>query len=69
MSCKRLRWKFAEGIPGVQAALSYADDYVISHRTEEYNVSYRPPGQHRHVGTFKTLPAAKRAAARDCKIK
>lgn len=64
--CK-LKWKFAAGVPGIQADLSYAGDYVISHRREQFTVSFRPPGQHHHVGTFKTLALAKRAASGDCK--
>lgn len=68
-----LRWKFYEGtrVDGVkvQADLSVAGDYVISHRHENYNVSFRPPGTHQHVGAFKTLALAKKAASVDCKTR
>jgi len=56
------KWESDPGIPGVQAPLSFAKDYVISHRHKNFNVSFRPPGQHHHVGTYMTLAAAKRAA-------
>jgi hypothetical protein len=36
-------------------------DYVVSHRPQEHTVSFRPPGEHHHVGTFKTKAAATRA--------
>jgi hypothetical protein len=58
---KPLEWKFSEG-SAVQANLSFADDYVISHRPNEFNVSYRPPGQHHHVGCGKTLLEAEQLA-------
>jgi len=58
------RW---QKVPGsrIQAALSVCGDYVISHRTREYNVAHRPTGEHHHVGTYTTLKAAKSAAKRD----
>lgn len=58
-----LRWKRAEGIPGVQAPLSFAGHYTISHRAGEHNVSYRPPGEHHHVGTYKSAAIARAAAS------
>lgn len=61
-----LKWKKYTGgkVNGikVQADLSCAGDFVISHRHEQFTVSYRPTGHHIHVGTFTTLAAAKRAA-------
>lgn len=53
-------WKYHEGSE-IQAPLSSWGDYVISHRSY-HTVSYRPPGQHHHVGTFDTAEEAKRAA-------
>ena len=53
-------------MPGIQAPISHGGtehDYVISHRRDEHNVSYRPPGKHEHVGTFTTEREAKAAAA------
>ena len=44
------------------AALSTCGDYVISHRPNEFNVSYRPPGQHHHVGLAMTIEEAKKLA-------
>jgi hypothetical protein len=48
----------------VVAPISYGDahHYVISHRTGDHTVSYRPPGQHHHVGSYKTERDAKAAA-------
>lgn len=46
----------------IQAPLSSGGHYVISHRTNEFNVSHRPPGEHHHVGKFTTLKEAKDAA-------
>lgn len=60
-----LTWKKSPGAPGIQAPISHggdAHDYVISHRTDQHTVSYRPPGKHEHVGTFSTEKAAKAAA-------
>jgi hypothetical protein len=62
-----LRWRRVPGQTGVQAPLSVAGDYVISHRTGAHVVSYRPPGKHLHIGTFKTAKAAKAAALRICR--
>lgn len=53
-------------MPGIQAPISHGGaehDYVISHRRDEHNVSYRPPGKHEHVGTFASEREAKAAAA------
>lgn len=55
------RWKRNPGSK-IQAPLSYKGHYVISHRENEHTVSYRPPGQHHHVGTYKTEEEAKKAA-------
>jgi hypothetical protein len=60
---KKLAWKEDPG-SHVQAPLSYAGDYVISHRTDQHNVSYRPPGEHHHVGCYKTKAEARAAAER-----
>lgn len=60
-----MKWKKEPGTPGVQAPISHGGkthDYVISHRTDQHTVSYRPPGKHEHVGTFTTEKAAKAAA-------
>ncbi len=56
-----IKWLSNPGSP-IQAPLSYGGDYVISHRTDLFTVSYRPPGQHVHVAQVKTLKAAKLAA-------
>jgi hypothetical protein len=66
---KCIVWKYAEGIPNVQAALSIGGDYVISHR-RLFTLSYRPkiPGDrwgsvsHTGLGNFESLDAAKAAA-------
>lgn len=59
-----MRWKFHEGakVNGrqVQADLSGSGDYVISHRPGDFNASYRPTGQHHHVGSWPTLVLAKK---------
>jgi hypothetical protein len=60
---KKLAWKEDPG-SRVQAPLSFAGHYVISHRTDEHNVSYRPPGEHHHVGCYKTKAEARAAAER-----
>lgn len=61
-----MRWTFYEGtyVDGVkvQTELSGAGDFTISHRPSNFNVSYRPPGHHVHVGCYATLEAAKAAA-------
>jgi DNA-binding transcriptional regulator YiaG len=54
-------WEYNPGCK-IQAPLSYWGHYVISHREREFNVSYRPPGEHHHVGEFETLEEAKSAA-------
>ncbi len=53
----------------ISAPISYGDThhYVISHRPDEHTVSYRPPGQHHHVGTYKTAREAKAAAEQHAK--
>lgn len=43
-------------------ALSVCGDYVISHRINQFVVSYRPLGKHIPVGTAKTLEKAKQIA-------
>jgi hypothetical protein len=50
-------------IPGTEvvATLSCWKHYVISHRSD-FTVSYRPPNQHHHVGTYPTLEKAKEEA-------
>lgn len=61
----KLSWKKEPG-SAVQAPISHggsAHDYVISHRRDQHTVSYRPPGQHQHVGSYTTERAAKAAAA------
>lgn len=54
-----MRWKFYKGSK-VQADLSGSGDYTISHRPGEFNASYRPTGEHHHVGTYGTLAEAKK---------
>lgn len=56
-----MKW---EELPGssIQAPLSCSGHYVISHRIREFTVSFRPPREHHHVGTFNNLRAAKKAA-------
>jgi hypothetical protein len=65
-----LKWRSRRG-DEVQAALSYTDDgYVISHRPNNFTLSYRPkiPGdrfgstEHHHVGSFGSLREAKSVA-------
>lgn len=51
-------WKEHKGSK-IQAALSVLGDYVISHRPNNYNVSFRPPNQHKHIGSYPTLAKAK----------
>ncbi len=60
-----MRWKFYVGplVNGrkVQDDLSGSGDYTISHHGPgEFNASYRPTGQHHHVGTYPTLAEAKK---------
>lgn len=45
------------------ASLSCSGSYVISHRPGQHIVSYRPTGQHHHVGEYQTWQSAKVAAA------
>jgi hypothetical protein len=58
-----LHWNRIAG-DGGSADLSRAGPYVISHRPSEHTVSYRPPGEHSHIGTFATEAEAKSAAER-----
>lgn len=46
----------------VQAPLTFGNGYVISHRPNQFIVSYRPEGQHIHIGEYETLENAKSAA-------
>lgn len=60
----KLKWKREPG-SRIQAPISHggrAHHYVISHRPEEHTVSYRPPGEHHHVGSYRTERDAKAAA-------
>jgi len=69
-STKALTWKREPGMPGIQAPISHGGDahhYVISHRTDDHTVSYRPPGEHHHVGSYKTEAEAKVAATQHAK--
>lgn len=64
-SALKLKWKKEPGMPGIQAPISHGGkdhDYVISHRTDNHTVSFRPPGKHEHVGSFPTEKEAKAAA-------
>lgn len=60
---RKLIWKRHAGVPGIQAPLSTAGHYVISHRPGEHTVAYRPPGEHHSVGNYKSAVVAKGAAA------
>ena len=54
-------------MPGIQAPISHGGaqhDYVISHRSNDHTVSFRPPGKHHHVGSYRTERDAKVAAQR-----
>lgn len=46
---------------GPVAPLSCAEDFMISHRTNNFTASWRPKGRHVHVGSFTTLDEAKAA--------
>ncbi len=61
---EKLKWEFYKGTD-VQADLLCAGDYVISLRTDSYNLSYRPPGQHKHIGEYINLDTAIFAAECD----
>ena len=61
-----LDWKESPG-SDIQAPLSGAGPYMISHRKNEHNVSYRPIGEHHHVGTYTTPEAAKQGAEEHAK--
>ena len=64
-SALKLKWKKEPGMSGIQAPISHGGkdhDYVISHRTDNHTVSFRPPGKHEHVGSFPTEKEAKAAA-------
>jgi hypothetical protein len=63
-----VRWKRYPGVPGIQAPLSGWDDYVIAHRRDSHDVSYRPKGHHVAVGTFGTEAEAKSAAREHAKL-
>lgn len=58
-------WKHDKGSQ-IQAPISWKGDYVVSHRGDEsgkgHNVSFRPTGQHHHVGSYPTAQAAFQAA-------
>jgi len=60
-----LVWEQIDG-DEIQADLSVAGDYVISHRVKRYTVSYRPEGEHVHVGTYPSLRRAKVEAQKHC---
>lgn len=57
-----MNWEENPGEPGIQAPLSYCGPYVISHRFAHHTLSYRPPGEHHHLGAFATAEEAKAAA-------
>jgi len=62
------RWQHVKGQPGISAAYSYRGDYQVSHRpgfgsqSESHTLSYRPSGEHHHIGTFPTAKQAYAAA-------
>lgn len=62
-------WSHDEGSQ-IQAPISWFDHYVISHRGDiasggqGHNLSYRPPGEHHHVGRYATAREAFEAAHR-----
>jgi len=55
------KWKHVPA-SHICAGLCFVDDFVISKRHENFTLSYRPTGRHVHVGCYKTLRAAQRAA-------
>lgn len=55
---KILDWENYPGTP-IQAPLSCAGDYVISHWPTGFILTYRPPGKHVPMGKFDTLDKAK----------
>lgn len=57
----KLVWEEIEGSKDC-APLSCSGHYVISHRFEWHTVSYRPPGQRHHVGSYATPELATDAA-------
>lgn len=66
----KLKWKREPGMPGIQAPISHGGkthDYVISHRHEDHTVSFRPPGEHHHVGSYRSEHDAKAAAEQHAK--
>jgi hypothetical protein len=56
----KLEWKKNPGTP-VQAPLTYNDEYTISHRRGEHNVTAAGPPR-KHIGTYNTAEAAIEAA-------
>lgn len=60
-------WSHDEGSQ-IQAPISWKGDYTISHRGDVeaggqgHNLSYRPPGEHHHVGRYATAREAFEAA-------
>lgn len=55
------KWSFVPSTANM-AALSLLGDCVISHRPREFTLSLRPKGKHIHIGIFKSLSEAKKAA-------
>lgn len=65
---EKLVWEFREGSK-ICTPLYFAGHYVISHwneghAVENFILSFRPPGQHHHVGQFTSLKDAQNVAER-----
>jgi hypothetical protein len=56
-----IQWQYREGTE-VMAPIWWWGDYVISCRPNRYILSYRPTGQHKHIGIYDTLETAKSVA-------
>lgn len=57
LKSRTMEWEYIPG-SNIQAPLSVSGDYVISHRSQQYTVSYRPPNTHVHIGTGRFLAEA-----------
>lgn len=56
-----LKWERREGTK-IMAPLIYSGDYVISCRPGEFNLSYRPTGEHHGLGHYHSEDEAIAAA-------
>lgn len=55
------KWRSRRG-DKIMTPLSYLGDYTISHRPRDFTLSFRPTGEHHHVGSYPSLARAKAAA-------